>query len=58
MAFEIPTHPGIADQARKVPGGDHMIHDFVMLDALADTPAARGAIAQAVCALMTLPARG
>jgi acetyl esterase len=27
------------------------IHDFVMLNALADTPAARGAIAQAVCAL-------
>jgi acetyl esterase len=26
------------------------IHDFVMLNALADTPAARGAIAQAVCA--------
>jgi acetyl esterase len=29
------------------------IHDFVMLNALADTPAARGAIAQAVCALKT-----
>ena len=27
------------------------IHDFVMLNALADTPAARGAIAQAVGAL-------
>ena len=27
------------------------IHDFVMLNALADTPATRGAIAQAVCAL-------
>jgi len=27
------------------------IHDFVMLNALADTPAARGAIDQAVCAL-------
>jgi acetyl esterase len=27
------------------------IHDFVMLNALADTPAARGAIEQAVCAL-------
>jgi acetyl esterase len=27
------------------------IHDFVMLNALADTPAARGAVAQAVCAL-------
>ena len=27
------------------------IHDFVMLDALADTPAARGALAQAVVAL-------
>ena len=27
------------------------IHDFVMLDALADTPAARGAVAQAVVAL-------
>ena len=27
------------------------IHDFVMLNALADTPAARGAIAQAICAL-------
>ncbi len=27
------------------------VHDFVMLNALADTPAARGAIAQAVCAL-------
>jgi hypothetical protein len=53
VAFEIPTHPGIADQARKVPGGDHTIHDFVMLAALADTPAARGAIAQAVCALKT-----
>ena len=29
------------------------IHDFVMLNALADTPAARGAITQAVCALKT-----
>jgi acetyl esterase len=29
------------------------IHDFVMLNALADTPAARGAIAQAVFALKT-----
>jgi acetyl esterase len=29
------------------------IHDFVMLNALADTPAARGAIAQAVSALKT-----
>src|SRR5438270_262303 len=29
------------------------IHDFVMLNALADTPAARGAIMQAVCALKT-----
>jgi acetyl esterase len=29
------------------------IHDFVMLNALADTPAARGAVAQAVCALRT-----
>jgi acetyl esterase len=29
------------------------IHDFVMLNALADTPAARGAIAQAVYALRT-----
>jgi acetyl esterase len=29
------------------------IHDFVMLNALADTPAARGAIAQAVGALKT-----
>jgi len=29
------------------------IHDFVMLNALADTPATRGAIAQAVCALRT-----
>lgn len=29
------------------------IHDFVMLNALADTPATRGAIAQAVCALKT-----
>ena len=27
------------------------IHDFVMLNALADTPAARGAVGQAVCAL-------
>jgi acetyl esterase len=27
------------------------IHDFVVLNALADTPAARGAIAQAICAL-------
>ena len=27
------------------------IHDFVLLNALADTPAARGAISQAVCAL-------
>ncbi len=27
------------------------IHDFVLLNALADTPAARGAITQAVCAL-------
>jgi acetyl esterase len=27
------------------------IHDFVMLNALADTPAARGAIAQAICTL-------
>ena len=27
------------------------IHDFVMLNALADTPATRGAIAQAVCVL-------
>jgi acetyl esterase len=27
------------------------IHDFVMLNALADTPATRGAIAQAICAL-------
>ena len=30
------------------------IHDFVMLNALADTPAARGAIAQAVCTLKTV----
>ncbi len=29
------------------------IHDFVMFSALADTPAARAAIAQAVCALKT-----
>src|ERR1700719_3565395 len=29
------------------------IHDFVMLNALADTPAARGAITQPVCALKT-----
>jgi acetyl esterase len=29
------------------------IHDFVMLNALADTPAARGAIAQAISALKT-----
>jgi acetyl esterase len=29
------------------------IHDFVMLNALADTPATRGAIAQAVCVLKT-----
>jgi acetyl esterase len=29
------------------------IHDFVMLNALADTPAARGALAQAVAALRT-----
>src|SRR5216684_497157 len=29
------------------------IHDFVMLNALADTPATRGAIAQAICALKT-----
>jgi acetyl esterase len=29
------------------------IHDFVMLNALADTPATRGAIDQAVCALKT-----
>jgi acetyl esterase len=29
------------------------IHDFVMLNALADTPAARGAITQVVCALKT-----
>lgn len=31
--------------------GDKDTHDFVMLNALADTPAARGAIAQAVGAL-------
>jgi acetyl esterase len=30
-----------------------MIHDFVMLNALADTPAARGALGQAVAALRT-----
>jgi acetyl esterase len=30
------------------------IHDFVMLNALADTPAARGAIAQAICALKSV----
>jgi acetyl esterase len=29
------------------------IHDFVVLNALADTPAARAAIAQANCALRT-----
>jgi acetyl esterase len=27
------------------------IHDFVVLNALADTPAARGAIEQIICAL-------